>query len=45
MTTQQKQVTENVTEQYAENVAVQVPVTVMTTQQKQVTENVTAAVC
>ena len=30
MTTQQKQVTENVTQQYAENVAVQVPVTVMT---------------
>ena len=41
MTTQQKQVTDNVTQQYAVNVPVQVPVTVMTTQQKQVTDNVT----
>ena len=41
MTTQQKQVTENVTQQYAVNVPVQVPATVMTTQQKQVTDNVT----
>ena len=40
-TTQYRQVTENVTQQYAVNVPVQVPVTVMTTQQKQVTENVT----
>jgi hypothetical protein len=40
MTTQQKQVTENVTQQYAVCVPVQVPVAVMTTQTRQVPRQV-----
>ena len=40
MTTQQKQVTDNVTQQYAVSVPVQVPVTVMTTQTRQVPRQV-----
>ena len=40
MTTQQKQVTDNVTQQYPVSVPVQVPVTVMTTQARQVPRQV-----